>query len=218
MNIRISKITQRLSQSILLAVALGLANVSYANPENPQVLLEKVANATFQRIESDKADVEARPDHLRLIIEQELMPHIDHKFAAFKVLGNQFRSVPKARIPEYVDEFRQYLIANFATVLASYGGQELIFEPVKDATGQKNMTVKALIRQAGRPDINISFKLRKVKSSQEWKTYDLVAEGISLLSSKRSEFASIIRHEGIQAVIDTMRDNNSKPLSIAANN
>jgi phospholipid transport system substrate-binding protein len=79
------------------------------------------------------------------------------------------------------------------------------------------MTVKAIIRQAGRPDINISFKLRKAKNTQQWKTYDLVAEGISLLSSKESEFASIIRQQGIQAVIDVMKNKNNKSLNITSN-
>jgi phospholipid transport system substrate-binding protein len=154
---------------------------------------------------------------LRDIIEQELMPYVDHRFAAFKVLGKQFRSVPKDKIPEFVDEFKQYLISNFAVALAGYGGQELLFEPVNVTENQKNMNIKAIIRTADRPDINISFKLRKNKNTQEWKTYDLVAEGISLLSSKRSEFASIIRQQGIQAVIDVMKNKNSKPLNIATN-
>jgi phospholipid transport system substrate-binding protein len=57
-----------------------------------------------------------------VIIEQELMPYVDHQFAAFKVLGHQFKSVPKDKTPEFVSEFKQYLVANFAVVLASYGG------------------------------------------------------------------------------------------------
>ncbi|MBL4631947.1 MAG: ABC transporter substrate-binding protein [Paraglaciecola sp.] len=216
MNIKFSKIIRNISQSVLLILAMVLANSSYAKLINPQILLEKATNATFERIELDRQDIESNPDHLRVIIEQELMPYIDHKFAAFKVLGKQFRSVPKDKIPEYVSEFRQYLVTNFAVVLAGYGGQKLYFEPVKDTGNQKSMTIKAIIREVGKPDVHISFKLRKNKRTQEWKTYDLVAEGISLLSSKQSEFASIIRQQGIQAVIDVMKNRNSQHLSIPA--
>tara|TARA_R110002153_G_scaffold116833_3_gene260640 strand:+ start:1382 stop:2041 length:660 start_codon:yes stop_codon:yes gene_type:complete len=217
MNTKFFKIIRKLSQSVLLILVTVLANSSYAETVNPQVLLEKVTKATFERIELEQQSIQSNPDHLRVIIEQELMPHIDHKFAAFKVLGSQFRSVPKDKIPEYVGEFKEYLVSNFAVVLANYGGQELVFEPVKDAENQNDMTIKAIIRKAGNPDIRISFKLRKNKKTQEWKTYDLVAEGISLLSSKRNEFASMIRQEGIQAVIDEMRSKNNKPLNIASN-
>ena len=218
MNTKFSKVLRNISQYALLILATVLSNSSSAELINPQVLLEKVTNATFERIELDQHSIESNPDHLRVIIEQELMPHIDHKFAAFKVLGKQFRSVPKDKIPEFVGEFKQYLISNFAVALASYGGQELLFEPIKNTENQKSMTIKAIIKEAGNPDIHISFKLRKNKRTQEWKTYDLVAEGISLLSSKQSEFASIIRQQGIQAVIDVMKDKNSQHLNTSSNN
>ena len=217
MNTKFSKLIRNFSQSALFILATVSANSSYAELINPQVLLEKATNATFERIVLDQQNIESNPGHLRVIIEQELMPYIDHKFAAFKVLGKQFRSVPKDKIPEYVSEFKKYLISNFAVVLGSYGGQELLFEPTKDAENKKTMTVKAIIRQAGRPDINISFKLRKARNTQQWKTYDLVAEGISLLSSKESEFASIIRQQGIQAVIDVMKNKNNQSLNITSN-
>jgi ABC-type transporter MlaC component len=43
-----------------------------------------------------------------------------------------------------------------------------------------------------------------------------VAQEISLLLNKPSEFVSIIRQEGMQAVIDVVKKNN-KPLIIASN-
>ena len=42
----------------------------------------------------------------------------------------------------------------------------------------------------------------------------MVAEGISLISSKRSEFEGILRQEGIDKVISIMRDTIEKPISI----
>jgi phospholipid transport system substrate-binding protein len=217
MNTKFSKVIKYLSQTTLLIMAILLTNPSYADSINPQVLLEKVTKATFQRIESDQESIKSNPDHLRVIIEQELMPYVDHRFAAFKVLGNQFKTVPKDKIPEFVNVFKQYLVASFAVVLAGYAGQELLFEPAKDYANKRRMNIKAIIGQDGGPDIRISFKLRKIKNTGEWKTYDLEAEGISLLSSKRSEFSSIIRQQGIQAAIDIMRNTNSQSLNTGSN-
>lgn len=189
---------------------------SYAEQNNPLHLLEKVTNTTFERIELEQQEIKSDPDHIRAIIEQELMPHIDHQFAAFKVLGKHFRAISKDKIPEYVEEFRLHLVSSFATALASYGGQELVFEPVKYTEKLKNMTIKAIIREASHPDVHISFKLRKNKKTLEWKTYDLTAEGISLLSSKHNEFASIIRQQGIQGVIDVMKKQNARLVNLAS--
>ncbi|MDC0601401.1 ABC transporter substrate-binding protein [Aliiglaciecola sp.] len=206
-----------LLQTMLLTMVVSFN--TYGNePQNPQVLLEQVANATFARIEQEKQQIATDPNHLRSIMEQELMPHVDHRFAAFKVLGKHFRTVPKDKLPEFVSEFRQYLVSNFAVALASYDGQEVLFQPIQDIGKGKEMSVKAIIRESGRPDINITFKLRKSKKTQQWKTYDLVAEGISLLSSKRNEFSSLIRQQGIQAAIDAMKNKNGEELTVAARN
>jgi phospholipid transport system substrate-binding protein len=217
MNTTFTTMIKHISQITLFITSTVLMTPSYADTINPQELLEKVTNTTFKRIDSEQQSIKSNPDHLRVIIEQELMPYVDHKFAAFKVLGNQFRSVPKDKIPEFVNEFRQYLVSNFAVALASYGGQELLFEPVKDFAGKSSINIKAIIKQVDGPNTNISFSLRKIKNTQKWKTYDLVAEGISLLSSKRGEFSSIIRQQGIEAAIDIMRNKNSQTLNIVSN-
>ncbi len=206
-----------LLQTMLLTMVVSF-NIYGNEPQNPQVLLEQVANATFARIEQEKQQIATDPNHLRSIMEQELMPHVDHRFAAFKVLGKHFRTVPIDKLPEFVSEFRQYLVSNFAVALASYDGQEVLFQPIQDIGKGKEMSVKAIIRESGRPDINITFKLRKSKKTQQWKTYDLVAEGISLLSSKRNEFSSLIRQQGIQAAIDAMKNKNGEELTVAARN
>jgi phospholipid transport system substrate-binding protein len=42
----------------------------------------------------------------------------------------------------------------------------------------------------------------------------MVAEGISMLNSKRSEFESILRTDGIDAVIALMREKIGKPVEL----
>ena len=51
------------------------------------------------------------------------------------------------------------------------------------------------MKEAGKPDIFLEFKLRKNNKTGEWKAFDMVAEGISLLSppSRTSWAASFAR-------------------------
>jgi hypothetical protein len=50
--------------------------------------------------------------------------------------------------------------------------------------------VKALITEQGAPDIKIDFKLRLDKKTKQWKAFDMVIEGISLISAKQAEISS----------------------------
>jgi phospholipid transport system substrate-binding protein len=71
-----------------------------------------------------------------------------------------------------------------------------------------------VVQDPSRPEIKIAFKVRKDNKTNEWKAYDMVAEGISMLNSKRSEFESILRQDGIDAVIALMRDKIGKPVEL----
>jgi len=195
----------------ILLISSGLTQ---AQEVNPYQMLQDVAMVTFERIKSERQEIEEDPEKLRTVMEEELLPHVDYNFSALKVLGKHFRTVPKDKVPEFIRVFREYLITTYALALAYYDGQEVIFQPMKEVGKEKTITVRAVVKEPGRPDINIAFKLRKNSKTNEWKAYDMVAEGISLLSSKQSEFASILRQDGIQAVIDLMNRKNSQPINL----
>lgn len=182
--------------------------------ENPYELVHEVGIITFDRIKRERQDIEQNPELLRDVIEEELLPYIDYKFSALKVLGKNLKSVPREKVPEFIQVFREYLITTYALALTYYDDQEVIFEPVREISNQRVVTVRAVIKDDDRPDINIAFKVRKSKKTNKWKAYDMIAEGISLLSSKQSELESIIRREGIQKVIDLLKEKNEQPITL----
>jgi phospholipid transport system substrate-binding protein len=182
--------------------------------ENPYELVHEVGLITFDRIKRERDDIEKNPELLRAVIEEELLPYIDYRFSALKVLGKNLKSVPREKVPEFIQVFREYLITTYALALTYYDDQEVVFEPVKKITNQRVVTVRAVIKDEGRPDIKLAFKVRKSKKTNKWKAYDMIAEGISLLSSKQSELESIIRKEGIEKVIELLREKNEQPITL----
>lgn len=182
--------------------------------QDPYLLLEQVATKTFDRIKNEQPGIQKNPELLKNIVEEELLPYIDYQFAALKVLGKHFRNVPKERLPEYIEAFRSYLITTYAIALGQYDNQSVEFEPAKDYDKRKDVTVRALVKEPGRPDIKIAFKVRKDSRTNKWQAYDMVAEGISLLSSKRSELETILRQDGLDKVIEVLNQKNAQPVSL----
>ena len=78
--------------------------------------------------------------------------------------------------------------------------QQVSYGKVNVAPTDKMVSVDALITESGKPDIHLTFQMRKNKKTGEWKAYDLIVEGISLLSSKQAEFNSRINKLGIDQV------------------
>ncbi len=184
------------------------------NKNNPYEMVKQAGERTFSRLQQEQAQIQKDPNHLRTIMVDELLPYVDYKYAALKVLGRYFSDVPRDKIPEYFQEFREYLINTYATALAQYDNQTVVFQPSQDVEDDSNVTVRALIQEPGRPDIKISFKVRKNNKTEEWLAYDMVAEGTSLLSAKRSELEGILRKDGIDAVIALLREKNAEPITL----
>lgn len=196
--------------SLLLTSSLTVAQ----QQQDPYKLVQDVASITFERIKKEQPQIAENSDVLRDIMEQELLPYVDYRFSAHMVLGKHFKKATKAEQVEFVKVFREYLITTYAVAMGYYNGQTVEFQPAASFAGKKTVTVRALVKEEGRPDIKIAFKVRKNKKTNRWKAYDMVAEGISVLSSKRSEFESILRQQGIQVVIDLMKDKIAKPITV----
>lgn len=182
--------------------------------QNPYDLIKTVAGKTFARLEQDRPEIVKDPNHLRTIVREELMPHVDNKFAAYKVIGKELGNTTPAQRERFVNAFTDYIVATYADALGKYDKQTIRVEQGPDYTQAKELSVKVLIIEPGKPDINVVFQLRKNSKTGEWKVYDMIAENISLLASKQSELGGAIRQKGIDAVSQMLEEHNRQPAKL----
>ena len=70
------------------------------------------------------------------------------------------------------------------------------------------------ILDSARPTVKVDFKLRKNKKTEEWQAFDMVAEGVSLLSTKQSEWNGKIRKGGIRSVSKGLTSLAKQPIRL----
>ncbi|WP_416307448.1 phospholipid-binding protein MlaC [Neptunicella sp. SCSIO 80796] len=203
-----------MSFAIIVSSLSAAAWAADIDTTNPYKMVDQVATKTFGRIKSEKANIEKNPEVLRDIVSQELMPYVDSNYAAMKVLGKYYRNYPKEKVYEYINDFQPYIVSTYANALTYYNDQTVEFEPEKDFSDEKQVSVKAIVKDPGKPDIKLAFIVRKDRKTGAWQAYDMVVEGISLVSSKQSEFESILRQQGLQTVIDLMKEKTSQKIDI----
>ncbi|BDX07074.1 MlaC/ttg2D family ABC transporter substrate-binding protein [Planctobacterium marinum] len=180
----------------MICIAMILEGQAKAEPVNPGVFIEKVANDTFAAIRQLRKENNADPKAFEEIIQQTLLPHVDHVYSGLLILGSSANSSAKQDIQAYLDVFKGYIKITYASSLNYYQDQTVVFEPVKHEKDKDKVAVNAIVKDKGKPDIQMQFKLRLDKSG-DWKAYDLIVEGVSLVQSKRAEFAPIIRQQGL---------------------
>ncbi len=208
--------------SALLAVALAFvaapASAELIKEENPYVLLERLANKTLERIAQDRDKLDADIDYIRVIIREEMMPYVDHVYAAKRVLGRNLRNTNEDQRQEFYTVFREYLVATYARAFTQFdeNKHKISFgDANRFSPGSKMVEVNTRLNEAGRPPIRMDFKLRYDNDQQIWQAYDLVVEGISLLNSKQTEIAGVIRSRGIDGTIALLREKSQQPITSA---
>lgn len=175
-----------------------------ADSSNPYTLIATLADNTFSSIKANKdklSDVMVA----RKIIETELLPYIDNKYAAYKVIGSNLKNTTEKQRDDFTQAFTKYIVATYADALKKYTNQSIEVqapEEIKD----KIVAVKVFIKEAGKPDLEVIFKMRQNQKTNTWKAYDMVAEGISLLSAKQSELSGLIRQHGIDYVSNMLEE------------
>ena len=197
---------------LLALSATAHSEDSAVNTMNPYDMVEAVANNTFARFHQDIDIIKTNPDHLKLIVSDELMPYIDYKYASYKVMGIHLKATTKDQRERFVKAFQGYLVSTYAQAFTEYTEQHVRFAPGKDFSGEKMVDVNVDLIEPGRPAIKLMFKVRRLKDGS-WKAFDLVAEGVSLLASKSSEISNLIRTKGIDSVILELEQRNKGHIS-----
>jgi phospholipid transport system substrate-binding protein len=185
---------------IVFSLGLTVPTIAKSYEISPYATLEEVGNRLFSRIANNQHEIKKFPEIMRDIINEELMPSIDHRYAAFKILGKHLKQTSKDQRVQFTESVRDYLAQTYASVLVNYSNQQVIFETAKPTDGKKIVAIKSRIVEMNKPDINVTFKMRLNKKTGEWKVFDLIVEGISLLSSKKSEISKRISKHGVEQV------------------
>lgn len=194
--------------TLLLLLKVNSMAIAEEVPQDPFMLVEQTGLKLFEHIAKDRQELEKFPELMHDIIEQELMPIIDHRYASYKILGKHLKKSNKSQREQFVAAMKQYLVRTYASALTQYKGQQVIFEQGKVASQAKYASISAKILESKELPVDLIFQMRKNTKTLQWKAYDLVVEGISLLTTKQAEFNSRINKLGIEQVINDLVEEN----------
>ncbi|WP_299019275.1 phospholipid-binding protein MlaC [uncultured Photobacterium sp.] len=199
---------------LLMLLSLPLfAQAASIDKTDPYLMMQEVSQLTFARLKSEQPQIQQNPELLRDVVKQELLPYINARYAAYKVLGPQLKKTTKGQRNDFVAAFTDYLVASYAQVLTQYTGQDIKIESPKSVPANRSIvSVRVDILDTKRPPIRLDFKLRKNKKTNEWQGFDMVAEGVSMISTKQSEWSGQLRTDGVEAVTVNLKELAAKPI------
>jgi len=125
------------------------------------------------------------------------------------VLGRYWNTATEEQRAEFIKLFEEYIAIAYATRLAEYTGEKFkVTGSRPDSDGA--IVSSQIIRPAGAQPVKVDWRL--TGRSGAYKISDVSVDGISMAVTQRSEFASVIQHNGgqVQGLIAMLRERTAR--------
>lgn len=204
---------KRLMMVALLAVVAPLAMA--ADQTNPYSMMHEAAQKTFDRLKDEQPKIKQDPNYLRTIVHDELMPYVQVKYAGALVLGRYYKDATPAQREAYFTAFQSYLEQAYGQALALYHGQTYQIAPEQPLGDVSIIAIRVtIIDNGGRPPVRLDFQWRKNTRTGYWQAYDMIAEGVSMITTKQNEWASTLRTAGVDGLTKQLQAAAQQPITL----
>jgi phospholipid transport system substrate-binding protein len=194
------------SLALFLSAAVCAPCVSAGT--DPQEVVRQASEQVLVELERQGSALTGNPERLYTLVDSVLLQHMDFTRMSRWVLGKHWKSATPQQQTRFVAEFRRLLVRTYATALAGYRGQRVLFLPQRDSGSPDEAVVRAEIQQPGGPAIPVQFSL--YRKGADWKAYDVLIDGISLVANYRTTFGAEVRHGGLDALIQSLAARNQQ--------
>ncbi|HGN1704314.1 TPA: phospholipid-binding protein MlaC [Providencia rettgeri] len=201
---------------LLMVAMLVIAPFAMAvDQTNPYKLMDEAAAKTFNRLKSEQPKIKQDPQYLRTIVREELLPYVQIKYAGALVLGTYYKGATPEQRDAYFKAFEAYLEQVYGQALAMYHGQTYEIAP-EQPIGDKNIVaIRVTITDSnGRPPVRLDFQWRKNSKTGHWQAYDMIAEGVSMITTKQNEWGDILRKQGIDGLTKQLEASAKAPITL----
>ena len=201
MTVGVRHLVRMIRKNVVVAFA-AIALIAYAGvavaDEPAGEFVQEFGNKVVELLKQEQSPAERREEFRRLLTE-----NFDLGKVSRAALGLYSRRATDEQLERYRTVYVDYVIAIYSGLFAKYAGETITVTgsvPVPDG----DVLVRSRIDQPNGPPTVLAFRVRG--SEDGFKVLDIMVEGISMLVTQRSDFASVIRREGIDGFLDRMQE------------
>jgi phospholipid transport system substrate-binding protein len=188
-----------LAVSVFFCLALALVSAkAWASPAMEQLrstvdeVISILSNPNLKKPDQEK--------RLRQMLRQVINQRFDYQEMAKRSLSRYWRPLSSSQRVEFVRLFSELLERSYAGKIEAYSNEKVIYQSERlDGDYAEIRTIVV------RPNDQIPINYRMIDKGGKWWVYDVVIEGVSLVSNYRSQFGRIIRESSYQELVRRMQ-------------
>ena len=192
----------------IATLTAGLVAQSALAQDTPDALVRKNTTEILAALKADKDLAAGNQKKIEKLADEKILPLFNFVRMTQLAVGRNWRDANDAQKKSLIDEFRTLLVRTYSTSLTQFRNQTIDVKPMKMAAADTEVVVKTQVIQPGGQPIPIDYSMEK--SGDSWKVYDVLIDGVSLVTNYRSSFNTEIQKSGIDGLIKSLAERNTK--------
>jgi phospholipid transport system substrate-binding protein len=157
-----------------------------------------IVTQTMQIIKEEATPLEEKEDQLT----QLFLKKVDTTWMSRFVLGHHWRNTEAQKRDQYQELYKKFLIMSYVPRFREYTDQRIELRNTRSDGSQEYLVETRILSSDTAQPIRVDYKIRFSKG--EYKIFDVIAEGVSLIGVQRSDFSSIIARNGVDGLIKAL--------------
>ena len=198
-----------MKRKVVVLVILLLPLLASTSPaqdlEKPEDIILATVDNVIARITAEREMLDAQPETVYNLINDLIIPVFDFNNMSRWILGKYWKQASEEQRNVFTTEFKDLLVRTYAKAVLGFSNERVVL--LGTQTNPKNNMVKVnteIISDAGVTPVNYYMHI----SDGSWKVVNVAFEGISLVETYRKSFASVIRNDGLESLIQQLVDKN----------
>jgi phospholipid transport system substrate-binding protein len=177
---------------------LAALPVEGATAGDPRSFVNGLGDEVIGILKTPGVNATERQQRFRALFTQSFDAQAIGRF----VLGAYWNRASEAERQRYLNLFSDYVAAIYAIQFSHYDGASFKTEGVSPI-GNGDQAVTAEIDRSDQPSLQVVFRVRSTPQGQ--KIVDVAVNSISLIVTKREEFAEVLATQGVQGIMQRMQ-------------
>jgi len=207
-GIRMASMSRRVGFMIQIAVLVGLWVVLAAVPGYagaPTDSMKTTIDEVLRIVREDGLKQPDKIDERRHLLEQVVETRFDYQEMSRRALGAPWKTLSDPEKQEFVALFRTLLTNSYADKIETYSGEGVQY--LNERTEKEYAEVRTKVL-SGKTEIPLDYRL--INKADDWRVYDVVVDGVSLVNNYRGQFSKIIRSSSYADLIEQLRKKSEK--------
>jgi len=198
----------------ILLLLFTFNGVQAAN-ESPDVLMRNMTDQVMERLLEQEELLKKNPQQVQLVarklVDEVILPHLDMRLMSRWVIGKGWNKATAAQRKQFINEFTGMLVKTYASALLEFRGSRIVVKPVDRNLTKTNTVVRTEFFNSSGKSTPVLFRVRKDRAG-EWKIFDMIVDGVSLVKNYKSSFGAEIRKVGVSGLLKRLSSHNSQKL------